>query len=79
MRKEKTNHFESECSIECTDNGKTVTATVDRFKEKESLVVLLEGKVRVNLRYTKHGEYVGSMSGLEFVTQGPKFLGSSYR
>lgn len=79
MRREQTNHYESECTLECTDNGKKVAANVDQFKEKESITVLIEGKVRVHLKYTKFKEYVGSMSGLEFVTKGPKFLGSSYR
>lgn len=79
MRREQTNHYETECTLECTDNGRKVSADVDQFKEKESLTVLIEGKVRVHLKYTKFKEYVGSMSGLEFVTKGPKFLGSSYR
>jgi hypothetical protein len=56
-----------------------VTADVDYFKQKEYLTVLIEGKVKLKLTYTKFGEYVGSMSGLEFITDGPEFkFTSSY-
>lgn len=78
-RQTQTNHFETECSLKCIDNGRTLIANVDTFKEGESITVLIEGKVRVHLKYTKFKEYVGSMSGLEFITKGPKFIGSSYR
>jgi|TARA_B100001964_G_scaffold230963_1_gene285046 hypothetical protein len=54
-------------------------ATIEQFREEESLTVIVEGKVRLHLRYTKFKEYVGSMAGLEFVTKGPRFLGSSFR
>lgn len=74
-----TNHYETECTLKCTDNGRTMVAEVDRFKEKESLTVVIEGSILVRLNYTKFDEYVGSKSGLEFVTKGPKFIGSSYR
>ena len=80
MRLQTRNEYASECQVKCTDNGKVVEAEVDKFIEKESISVILEGVVRVKLNYTKFNEYVGSMGGLEFVTKGPKFLGSvSYR
>jgi hypothetical protein len=44
MRREQTNHYETECTLECTDNGKKVSADVDQFKEKESITVLIEAK-----------------------------------
>jgi len=77
MQKVVTHHYETDCSLKCTDNGRVVNADVDIFKPKESLTVLIESKVRLKLTYTKFGEYVGSMSGLEFVTDGPKFLYTS--
>ena len=48
-----TNHFETECSLKCTDNDRVLLADVDTFKEGESITVLIEGKVRVHLKYTK--------------------------
>ena len=75
-----TNHYETECTLKCTDNGKIIVAEVDRFKEKESLSVVIQGSAVVNLRYnSKFDEYVGSKTGLEFISKGPKFIGSSYR
>ena len=79
MRGQQTNHYETECTLKCTDNGRMHLAEVYNFKEGEHLTVLVEGAVRVHLKYTKFKEYVGSMSGLEFITKGPKFIGSSYR
>lgn len=79
MNKTLTFHYENECTLKCTDNGKEVEAVVDRFKTQEKLTVILEGKIRINLKYTKFNEYVGSMGGLEFVTKGPKYIGSSFR
>jgi|TARA_R110000744_G_C19042284_1_gene526809 hypothetical protein len=79
MQKVVTHHYETECQLKCTDNGRVVTADVDYFKQKEYLTVLIEGKVKLKLTYTKFGEYVGSMSGLEFITDGPEFkFTSSY-
>ena len=74
-----TKHYETECSLKCTDNGKTMNADVVSIKEGESLTVLVDGVARVHLKYTKFEEYVGSTAGLEFITKGPKFIGSSYR
>ena len=79
MKKQQTNHFETECILRCTDNDRTMEATIEQFREEESLTVIVKGKVRLHLRYTKFKEYVGSMAGLEFVTKGPRFLGSSFR
>lgn len=79
MRVEKTDHYETECELKCTDNGRTMFASVDNFKQGDSITVIVEGKIRLHLKYTKFKEYVGSMSGLEFITLGPKFIGSTYR
>jgi|TARA_B110000908_G_scaffold19129_1_gene21474 hypothetical protein len=56
-----------------------MNADVVSIKEGESLTVLVDGVARVHLKYTKFEEYVGSTAGLEFITKGPKFIGSSYR
>ena len=49
MQKVVTHHYDLDCALKCTDNGRVVNADVDIFKPKESLTVLVEGKVRVKL------------------------------
>jgi hypothetical protein len=67
--------FDTEALVECTDNGKTITADVDNFHQGVYLSVVMN-TVKVNLQYeSKFDQYVGSMGGLEFVSKGPKQLG----
>lgn len=61
--------------VECIDNGKTVDADVITFVEGKYLTVSLN-TVRVNLQYnSRYNNYIGSMSGMEFQSNGPKLLG----
>lgn len=68
-------YYADETLIECTDNGKSVTADVDNFQPGVYLSVIMN-TVKVNLQYQeKFDQYVGGMGGLEFVSKGPKRIG----
>lgn len=68
--------YAQETIVECTDNGKSISASVDRFQPGKYLSVVIN-TVRVNLQYqAKFDQYVGSMSGMEFVSKGPKRIAS---
>tara|TARA_B100000401_G_C52384417_1_gene521149 strand:+ start:362 stop:586 length:225 start_codon:yes stop_codon:yes gene_type:complete len=68
--------YANECIVECTDNGKTVEAEVGSFQPEKYLQVFMN-TVKVNLQYQPaHKVYVGNMAGMEFVTSGPKLVGS---
>ncbi len=67
--------FDRTAVVECIDNGNTVEADVITFVEGKYLTVALN-TVRVNLQFNERYKiYIGSMSGLEFQSQGPKLLG----
>lgn len=67
--------YSDETLVECTDNGKTITADVDNFQPGKYLSVIMN-TVKVSLQYhEKFDQYVGSMGGLEFISKGPKLLG----
>ncbi len=67
--------FDRTAVVECIDNGKTVEADVITFVEGKYLTVALN-TVRVNLQCNERYKiYIGSMSGLEFQSAGPKLLG----
>ena len=59
--------------LKCTDNGKIVEAEVLDFRPNHTLSVSLQRSLKLILKYNAKGNvYVGSMSGLEFITSGPK-------
>lgn len=67
--------YDRTTAVECIDNGKTVDADVITFVEGKYLTVSLN-TVRVNLQYnSRYNNYIGSMSGMEFQSNGPKLLG----
>jgi len=67
--------FAQDCIVECTDNGKSITADVSKFVQGVFLEVTMN-TVNVNLQYQERfDQYVGSMGGLEFVSKGPHQLG----
>jgi hypothetical protein len=67
--------FDRTAVVECIDNGNTVEADVITFVEGKYLTVALN-TVRVNLQFNEQYKiYIGSMSGLEFQSTGPKLLG----
>ena len=68
--------YAQEVLVECTDNGKSITADVDNFQPGRYLSVIMN-TVKVNLKYQdKFDHYVGSMGGLEFLSKGPKTVGT---
>jgi hypothetical protein len=71
------NHtYANECIVENVDSGKEVEAEVSHFVAEQSLSVYMN-TVKVNFSYNaKYGDYHGSFAGMDFVTKGPKLLGS---
>ena len=60
-------------SLKCTDNGKVIEAEVMEFRPAHILSVSVQRSIKLILKYNAKGNnYVGSMSGLEFITDGPK-------
>lgn len=68
-------YYAENCKIYCTDKDETLEAEIFEFKPNVYLNVRINGIININLRYQpKHNNYVGSMSGYEFTTKGPKLL-----
>lgn len=63
--------FEDTCQVTCEDNGKTVTADVLDFKEGKTLSVSLNKSLKLVMPWNGR-VYEGKMSGMSFVTNGPK-------
>lgn len=53
--------------VHCTDNDKWVDANVVNHTDGWLIVLIQPGDIKVSMRKTKPGQYVGSMSGYEFV------------
>lgn len=65
--------YETKCSVKCTDNMKVQQAEVISFYPKHNLVVSIDRKIRMELRYNDRSTlYICHQSGLEFTTSGPK-------
>lgn len=61
------------CMLHCTDNDKNIEAEVLNFRQGDGLTVVLAGN-KIVMKYNKqHDVYIGSTSGLEFTTKGPKY------
>lgn len=67
--------YDDHMSVTCTDTGKTVKALVTEFVPGKVATCHLANNKIVMYYNSKHKQYQGSMSGLEFTTQGPKTLG----
>ena len=66
-------HFDDKCTIECSNNGKKVPVDNLTFKENQFLSVVVEKTVKIQMQYnTEKNVYIGNMSGLEFITEGPE-------
>ena len=58
------------CTIKQANSSKTVEAVVFEFKERNSLVVVLNKSVKLSM--TWNGKlYEGKMAGIDFVSNGP--------
>ncbi len=53
--------------LHCTDNDQVVNADVISKSDKGMVVLIKPGDIRVQLKSTRPGLYVGNFSGYEFV------------
>ena len=66
-------HFDDTCTIECTRNGQKVKADILNFRENQFLSVVFQKTVKLQLQYNaEKSVYIGNMSGVEFITEGPE-------
>jgi hypothetical protein len=59
------------CSVESLINGRSVEAVVSRFKLGESLEVIINRSVKLQMRWTGQ-VYEGRAAGMDFISNGPK-------
>jgi len=72
MLKGKSSYTET-ADITCLETGKTLTGEILEFKPAYLLVVSVDRKVKVTLRYnTDKKLYLGIVGSLEFTSPGPK-------
>jgi len=68
--------YAQECIVENVDSGKEVEAEVAYFQPQQSLTVYMN-TVKVNLTYNeKQNAYVGQFAKMDFISKGPKLLGT---
>ena len=53
--------------LSCTDNDQIVDADVITKSDKGMVVLIKPGDIRIQLKSTRPGIYVGNFSGYEFV------------
>ena len=53
--------------LSCTDNDQVVGADVITKSDKGMVVLIKPGDIRIQLKSTRPGIYVGNFSGYEFV------------
>lgn len=64
--------YNSTTLITCSDNGKSVTASVISFIPNQRLVVSFQDSVRMELAFNKKSQlYIGKQGNLEFASGGP--------
>jgi hypothetical protein len=67
--------YDDQMMVTCTDTGKSVSTLVAEFNPGK-LVTCYLAKNKIAMYYNqKHNQYQASLSGMEFVTSGPKLLG----
>jgi len=65
--------YDDRCTIHNTDNDRTEEVEVLDFSPRKRLVVSVQRSIKLTLVYQeRHGDYVGSMAGMEFTSRGPK-------
>lgn len=66
-------HFDDKVIVESSTTGKTIEADVLSFKEHSFLSVVIQKTVKLHMQYNESKKvYIGSQSGMEFITQGPE-------
>lgn len=72
MLRDRSSYTET-ADITCLETGKTLTGEILEFKPAYLLVVSIDRKVKVTLRYnTEKKRYLGIVGSLEFTSPGPK-------
>lgn len=65
--------FDDTCEITGIKNGITVTGEILTFRENDVIIATINRSAKVTLRWQDRSDlYVGSMSGVEFSSPGPK-------
>lgn len=74
-----TSTYADTCSVHNTDSEKTVTAEILDFKPQSVLICSINRSVKVTMHYdAKTKIYVGNMAGMEFTSNGPEEINSTY-
>lgn len=63
--------YEDTCKVVCEDNGKTVVADILQFNETRNLTVSINKSIKLLMSWNGR-VYEGRMSGMSFVSDGPK-------
>lgn len=63
--------YEDVCTVVCEDNDKSLTADILEFREGKILVVSLNKSLKLSMPWNGR-IYEGKMSGMSFVSYGPK-------
>lgn len=63
--------YEDTCKVVCEDNGKTVIADILQFNETRNLTVSINKSIKLLMSWNGR-TYEGRMSGMSFVSDGPK-------
>ena len=65
--------FDDTCEIVGVKNGIAVTGEILQFREKDVIIATIQRSAKVSLHWQENVEqYVGSVSGVEFTSTGPK-------
>ena len=65
--------FEDTCEITGIKNDISVLGEILTFKERDIIIATINRSAKVTLHWNQHVElYVGSLSGVEFQSSGPK-------
>ncbi len=65
--------FEDTCEIIGIKNGVSVVGEIIDFREKDVIVATINRAAKVSLHWQEHAQqYVGSLTGVEFTSAGPK-------
>lgn len=64
-------YIDNTCEVICEDNNKSTTADILSFNEKRNLTVSINKSIKLLLSWNGR-IYEGKMSGMTFVSNGPK-------
>ena len=59
------------CQVQSTINGRAVEAVVSKFRLKESLEVIINRSVKLQMKWTGQ-VYEGRAAGMDFTSDGPE-------